>query len=209
MRRHFLIALVAALAVAMAADTISQAQTQSAAPSTQGTATQDTSRTPISVAELRRALGEPVTVTATVAAVDYEKRIVVLRDKDGKDHALYVDQDIRRFADVKAGDSIRATYYMSLATRIVQPGETPTTGLTDRVVGTTGTNPGGTASAQQRWVVTVDAVDTTEKTLMVTGEQGRKFTFKVEDANRLAMVKAGDRIEVVLTAALLLSVEPQ
>jgi hypothetical protein len=43
---------------------------------------------------------------------------------------------------------------MSIASRVLQPGEVGRTGATEAVVGTAGSEkPGGTASYQQRWTV--------------------------------------------------------
>lgn len=163
---------------------------------------------PISVEELKKALGSPTTMTATVAAIDYDSRVVVLRDEKGIDQALYVGDEVTRLPQVKVGDRVRATFYMSLASRILRPGEQVRTGATEAVVGTTGRDrPGGTASYQERWTVTVNAIDTAQQTISVTGEKGRSFTFKVADPAKLANAKVGDRLEIDFTAALLLSVE--
>jgi hypothetical protein len=159
-------------------------------------------QSPISVEELRKALGSPTVVTATVAAIDYDDRVVVLRDEN------YVGDEVKRLPNVKVGDKVRVTFYMSLASRVMQPGEASRSGATEAVVGTTGRDrPGGTASYQQRWTVTVNAVDTAQQTVTVTGEKGRIYTFKAADPSKLANVKAGDRLEIDFTAAAIVNVE--
>jgi hypothetical protein len=162
----------------------------------------------ISVEELKRALGSPTTVTATVAAIDYNDRVVVLRDDQGSDNAIYVGDEVKRLTEVKVGDKVKVTYYMSLASRVMQPGEASRSGATEAVVGTTGRErPGGTASYQQRWTVSVNAVDMAQQTVTVTGEKGRIYTFKAADPSKLATVKAGDRLEIDFTAAAIVNIE--
>jgi hypothetical protein len=170
--------------------------------------TDASTQSPISVEELRKALGAPTITTATVAAIDYDARVVVLRDEKGTDNAIYVGDEVSRLPNVKVGDKVKMTFYMSLASRLLQPGEASRSGATEAVVGTTGRDrPGGTASYQQRWTVTVNAVDTAQQTVTVTGEKGRTFTFKVAEPARLANVKAGDRLEIDFTAAAIINVE--
>ncbi len=164
---------------------------------------------PISMAELKKALGTPETVTATVAAVDFDNRIVVLRTEAGMDRALYVGNEVSRFKNIKVGDRVTLTYYMSLATALLQPGESSKTVAAGAVVpNPSGTKPGGTVAEQVRWVVTVNSVDLKNQTVTVTGEHGRTVTVKAQDKDRIAKLKPNDRIEVVLTAAAVLSMAP-
>lgn len=173
------------------------------------TQTPQTGTPTVSVAELKKALGNPETVTATVVAVDYDERVVMLRNEAGMDRALYVGSEVMKFKNIKVGDRLTITYYMSLATQLVPPGQTPSTGATGALVGTPGsTKPGGTLSEQVRWVVTVNSVDLKNQTVTVTGEKGRTVTVKAENKERLAQLKPNDRLEVVLTAAAVVSMAP-
>jgi Cu/Ag efflux protein CusF len=162
----------------------------------------------ISIPDLKKALGLPQTITATVTALDRDDRIVVLRDQKGIDHALFVGNEVSRLDKVAVGDRLQIVYYMSIASRILQPGEAGRTGATEAVVGTAGLKPGGTASYQQRWTVTVNAVDLAQKTVTATGEKGRTVRFIVDDASKLTNLKAGDRVEIDFTAAAIVSMQP-
>ena len=185
-----LVGVTSTLAAAQQAQTKPQTQTQ----------------TPTSVADIRKALGDPITLKATVSAVDYDDRVMVLRDDKGVDHAVYVGEDVKRLKEVKPGDKVTATFYMSLAANIIKPGDPADAGTRESAVGTGGSRPGGTASLQKRWVVTVGAIDLAQQTVEVTGEQGRRLTLKVDDPAKLARAKTGDRVEVVFTAATIVSV---
>jgi hypothetical protein len=160
---------------------------------------------PVSVAGLKKALGAAETLTATVTAIDPEQQIVVLKGDTGTERTLYLGQDIAKVKNLKVGDRITLKYYMSLGTQLLRPGETTGPGQVGAVAGTAGTR---MVAEQKRWVVTVDSVDKEKGTVTVTTENGRTITFLAEDKNRIAELKPGDRIEVVLTAAAILSVEP-
>ena len=170
----------------------------------------DASPPTLSLEDLRKTLGEPVTVTASVVALDYDERVVVLRDAKMIDRALYVGEDVARLKNMKVGDTVTVTYYMSLASRILKPGEPePAPGTSESIVGTGGgSRPAGTATVQERRLVTVTAIDRQAQTVTVTTEKGRALTVRSNDARKLAELTVGDRVQVMLTAAALVSVIP-
>jgi hypothetical protein len=163
---------------------------------------------PVSVADLRKALGSPETVTATITAIDHEQRMVVLKGESGAERTLFVGPEVTKFKNLKVGDRIKMTYYMSLGTEFVPPGESGKSGRVSAAVGTAGATAGGTIAEQARWLVTVKSVDVEKSIVTVTTEQGRTISFKAEDKNKIAQLKPNDRLEVVLTAAAIVSVEP-
>ena len=163
----------------------------------------------VSLSELKKSLGEPQTIKATVSAIDYDDRVVVLRDDSGKDHSLYVGSEVARFKNIKVGDRLTATYYMSLASRLLAPGEAGASGTVTGAVPTAGGDrPAGTFSEQTRWLVTVESVDVPNQTVALRGEQGRVINVRVADRERLAQVKPGDKLEVTLTAAVIVNMTP-
>ena len=88
--------------------------------------------------EINKALGETVTVTSSVTAIDYEARVVVFCDAQKNERSLYVGEDVKKLQGVKVGDTVnRFPTRCRPATRILKPGEpAPKTGTTDSVVGT-------------------------------------------------------------------------
>ena len=57
-------------------------------------------------------------------------------------------------------------------------------------------------------MVTVNSVDLKNQTVTVTGPKGRTVTVKAENKDRIAKLKPNDKIEVVLTAAAVVSMAP-
>ena len=171
--------------------------------------TAKTPDTAIDAAELKKILGKPETVSATVTAIDYNERMIVLRGESGAVRTLFVGSDVTKFKNIKVGDMVKLTFYMSLATEVLQPGQAPNPRSSSDIVPTTGTaKPAGTMSEQQRWVVTVNEVDLPNQTVTVTTEKGRTIAIKAADKARISKLKPNDKVEVVLTAAAVLSVEP-
>jgi Cu/Ag efflux protein CusF len=150
-----------------------------------------------------------VTVTATIRQIDSTSRIVTFVKADGTEDTLWIGPDIKRFNELKVGDKVTMTYYESLVMGVRKPGDPPLVPkpATTAVTGAGGALPGGTAAAQQMMTVTVKAVDQTAGSITVTTAGGRTISRKVDDKSRLTGVKAGDKIDIVYTEALLASVE--
>ena len=67
-------------------------------------------------------IADSVSVTATVEAVDLEKRIVTLKDENGVVRDLKVGEDVKNLAQVKKGDQVVATYHEAIAYEVFKPG---------------------------------------------------------------------------------------
>ena len=52
----------------------------------------------------------PVTVTATIEAIDQTNRIVTLKGPGGNLVDTYVDDSFKRFNELKVGDQVKAQY---------------------------------------------------------------------------------------------------
>ena len=67
--------------------------------------------------------------------------------------------------------------------------------------------PAGTVAVQDKATVTVKAVDPAVPSITVTTADGRTVTRMVEDKKNIEGVKAGDRIDITFTRALVTSIE--
>ena len=67
--------------------------------------------------------------------------------------------------------------------------------------------PGGTRAKQRTITATITAIDTAVPSVTFTGPNGWKYTSRVQDTAALAKVKVGDKVDVVWTEAVLVSVE--
>jgi Cu/Ag efflux protein CusF len=171
-------------------------------------AAQDPAQKPAQDAGKAQMSSTPVTLTATIEAIDQTNRIVTLKGPKGNLAELYVPERYTRFSELKVGDEVKATYYDTLAVNVRKPGDpAPTAGVS----GTTTPRPGGTGGtfAQQATVsVTVEAIDPAVPSVTVKGPKGDVMSFRVQDPKRLEGVKVGDTVDITYTRALLISVDP-
>jgi len=66
-------------------------------------------------------VAETITMKATVEAIDYDTRMVVLRGPEGNTLTTKVDDRVKRFNDVKLGDEIVVQYTRAFAISVREP----------------------------------------------------------------------------------------
>lgn len=152
-----------------------------------------------------------VSVTATVEAVDLQRREITLRGPRGNVLTLDVDERVRRLHEIEAGDHVTAGYYVSLATEIREPTpeerDAPLTVVAGAGKAPPGTSPAAGGLQRIKAVVTVEDIDRTARTATVKGPLGNYLTVQVLDPARLQKVRLGDTVVVTYTEALAISVE--
>ena len=151
-----------------------------------------------------------VTVFATVEKVDVADRTVTLRGPDGTIETLRVPPEARNLAQVKKGDAVVATYCQSVAFEIVKPGEAKL-GVTAEE-GAARAEPGERPGAIGARIVTIVAdivkLDRQNSTAVLKGPEGKTMTVNVENPENFDKVKVGDRVEITLTEAVAIDVQP-
>jgi Cu/Ag efflux protein CusF len=150
---------------------------------------------------------ESVTLKATIEAIDKATRMVTLKGPKGNSVAVYADERVKRFDELKVGDEVTATYSESVALSVRKPGEAAPPKQTESVTPRAG-KPGATATVQQTITVSVEEIDRPAKTVTVKGPEGGVHTFRVRDLKNLQGVKVGDKVDISFTQALLLKVDP-
>ena len=148
------------------------------------------------------------TVTATIQAIDATNRLVTLKFDDGTVDTVWAGPEVKRFSELKVGDKVTFRYHESAVVQLHKAGETaPASSASQAITRSAGPKPGGTMAKQMTATVTVETVDPATPSITVTTEDGRHVTYHVEDKKNLEGVKAGDRIEITYTRALMVSVQ--
>jgi hypothetical protein len=151
------------------------------------------------------------TFTATVLAVDLEKRELTLGDQNSEGITFVVDERVKRLDEIMPGDKIKMEYYLSLVSEIREPTETekdaPLTVLEDLAKAPADTSPAGGGLRQIRAVVTVKDIDLERNLVTIKGPMGRYLTLKPLYPERLKLVKVEDTVIITYTEALILSLE--
>jgi Cu/Ag efflux protein CusF len=148
-------------------------------------------------------------MTAKIEAIDKTARLVTLKDMEGDTETIKCGPEVKRFDELKVGDTVTFRYYESIAYAIRKPGQP--SGLPAQtgpsVTRGQGPKPGGTIAQQETATVTVKSIDAKVPSITVLTEDGRTVSFKVEDKKNLKDVKAGDKVEVTYTEAVMISVK--
>ncbi len=156
-----------------------------------------------------------VSATATIQAIDSTTRSITFKDETGIEDTYVAGPEIKRFDELKVGDTVKMTYYESVFLQVRKAaGAAGTTGakpadatLDAAVTRGKGALPGVTGAVQEKMTVTVKAIDPALPSLTVTTPDGRTITRKIEDKKNLDGVAVGDLIDITYTRALLTSVE--
>lgn len=159
------------------------------------------------MAQAKTIMSEMRVETGIVEAIDPATRKVTIKKADGTVVTTVAGPDITRFGEVKVGDKITARYYDTIVLRLKRPGASEVASATRGTTGSDQTTPGGTKARQMTLTVTITAIDPTTPSITFTGPEGWKYTSKVQDSEALAKVKVGDKVDIVWTEALLVSLE--
>ena len=156
-----------------------------------------------------------ITGTATIQAIDSTTRAITLRDESGVEDTYVAGPEVKRFAELKVGDTVKMTYYESVIVQVRKPGAKVGTtgakpadpGLDAAVTRGQGALPSATAAVQEKMTATIKAIDTAGQSVTVTTADGRTVTRRIEDKKNMEGLAVGDQIDLTYTRALLTSVE--
>jgi hypothetical protein len=161
----------------------------------------------MAMAQSKTITSEMRTDTATVEAIEASTRTLTLKKADGSYLTTVAGPDVTRFAEVKIGDTVNVRYYENVVIRLKRPGESDVVSSTKGTTGSEQVLPGGTRAKQVTITATITAIDLTTPSITFTGPHGWKYSSKVQDTEALAKVKVGDKVDIVWTEAMLVSVE--
>jgi len=167
-------------------------------------AAKDAAKAPQSVSE-----GNVVHMAGKIVAIDSTTRQVTV-EVEGRLRTFPVKPDVKRFGELKVGDTLAADYYEAVVMEVRKPGapapQAASGGEVMRVPGLA-VRPSGALVQQQVASVEVKAIDTKTPAITVLTEDARVLTMKVRYPERLKAVKVGDKIDVTYTEALIVKID--
>jgi Cu/Ag efflux protein CusF len=161
---------------------------------------------PAAWAQIKELPGERITASGTVEAIDHTSRVLSLKNEEGEIVTLDVPAGAKRFAEIKVGDKVTATYYDNVTVRLKKAGEAPVDKEEAAVTPGTGAKPGATAATQRTMTAVIEAIDPAVPSITFKGPKGWKYSRRVLDKNVLKQVKVGDQVDFTWSEALLLEV---
>lgn len=157
-------------------------------------------------------VGDTIERTLNVQSVDYANRIVTLMGDEGA-VIVFAGPEVRNLDQVRPGDRVRVQYREAIAAQLVKPG-TGVPGVQSAVATTRalpGERPFAATAQETRMTVKVYDVDTVANVVEVTGPSGYNRRVKVMDPKAREFIrglKPGDQVELTITEAAAISVEP-
>jgi Cu/Ag efflux protein CusF len=153
---------------------------------------------------------EMVTATATVKKLDLKTRMVTLERADGSRITFRAGESVRNLPQVKVGDEVMATYYESLAYAVKKAGSGAVGASVEEEAtrAKLGERPGAARGQVTTVTNRIEAIDKSASTVTLKGPDGESFTVKVRDPKNLERVAVGDLVEITLTEAVAVSVDP-
>jgi Cu/Ag efflux protein CusF len=147
--------------------------------------------------------------TATIEAISHDTREITLKTQDGQMETMVAGPEIKRFGELKIGDTVTFRYMESTAFVIRKAGQpAPVAPSSDTAMSRgTGARPSGTISKQQTATVTIKAIDLKVPSVTVLTDEKKTVSFKVDNVKNLEGLKVGDKVDITYTEAIMISVK--
>jgi hypothetical protein len=151
-----------------------------------------------------------ITMYATVQNVDAGKRKVTLKGFDGTTETIKVGDEVRNLPQVKKGDNVVVTYYQSAAFEVLKKGDKrPAASLAEGAGrAKEGEMPGALGASVVTVVADIVKLDREGRTATLKGPEGNLFSVDVQNPDNFDKVKVGDKVEITLTEAVAIDVQP-
>ena len=149
-----------------------------------------------------------VSATATVEAIDMEKRVVTLKGDQGRIFDVRVAPRAKNLAQLKKGDLVTVKYYEAVSAKVYKAGEAPavTRESTSVEMAKAGEQPGGKLASESTITATIESVAMEKSSVTLKTTEGKTLIVKVEEPQLLANVKAGDEVVVTYSEAYAISI---
>lgn len=155
------------------------------------------------------AVGQVVSLTATVEAIDAKNRTVTLKGPGGQVVDIEAGKEAKNFDQIKVGDKVQVDYYESVALFLGKPGEKPSEDTTTAVHGAEkGQTPGAVAVSTTEVTATIQAIDKAKRTVTLKNPNGVSETVAVPaEMKNFDSLKVGDSVHARFTQALAMAIK--
>ena len=150
-----------------------------------------------------------VKIKASVENINSEKREVTLKGPQGNLVTVTASEAVKRFDEIKVGDTVRAEYLTFLRAEFREPTAeekaTPLVVLAEAGRAPKEVAPAGVVGAVVKAVVKVVAINTEEKKVAIQGPRGNFLVLPVRDEAVLNNLKVGEVVIMTYAEAVALS----
>jgi hypothetical protein len=155
-------------------------------------------------AQVRELPTQTTTIAGTIETIDQSKRAMNIKTADGKFVAVSVPDSVTRFNELKVGDKLKATYNNNVMVRLKPAGEAAVDAAD---TGYASSQTSGTQVIVRRMTASIVAIDKGASSISFEGPNGWKYSRRVVDPTVFDQVKVGDRVDIIWSTDLTVSVE--
>jgi len=149
------------------------------------------------------------TVIGTVADINYDTRVITLRDSNGETFTIAASPEIARLKEIRKKDVIKVDFMKSVAI-FVQPGDKEVASLEGSqsvIVRNKTRKPSGQWTGTSVVTATVFTINQAKRTAVLRSAEGEEFMVDIApDVKNLENVKKGDQVVVRITRTIGLAV---
>jgi len=151
-----------------------------------------------------------VVVSATVEAIDYERRTITLKGPGDKTVTLKASKKVKYLDEIKKGDLVSAEYLDTVAVIVRKPdGKSRPGYLKEVTVAPRGKSSDGLPVDTVELLGTVEAIDHDNRTVTFKGADGIVQTYKVDErVARFRYLVKGDKVYIKATEPLAVQIKP-
>lgn len=151
-----------------------------------------------------------IVVTATVEAIDHERRTITLKGPDSKAVTLRAGRGVKKFGEIRKGDLVSAEYLVAVAVVVRKPdGVSPPGFLRDVSVAPRGRETDGQPVDTVDILGMVESVDHEKRTVTVKGNDGVEHPYRVDvRVKKFRNILKGDKVSVRATEPLAVRIMP-
>lgn len=152
---------------------------------------------------------ETIERTATIEAISHDTREITLKNKEGRMETVVAGPEVKRFSELKVGDTVTFRYQESTAFSIRKAGEKAPAApaAAASVERGSGARPSATMTQTQTATVTVKAIDPKVPSVTVLTDEKKTVTFRIADPKNIEGLKVGDKVDITYTEAVMISVK--
>ncbi len=144
-----------------------------------------------------------------VLAIDHEKHTVQLKDASGFTQTITVGEEARNFSQLAVGDIVDVNRSKTVKIKTFGADAVNAGAEVATIFARTpeGQKPGGAIVGSEVVVVTIAAIDLENSLVTLEDKEGHTSVLKPEIPSNLKKVKVGDKVAIMLTQTLSISIE--
>ena len=148
------------------------------------------------------------TATASIVAIDLDKRIVTLKGKKGRVFDVKVAPEAKNLAKLRKGDLVTVKYHEAVSAKVYKAGEAPavTKESGSLELAKAGEQPGGKLTLESTVTATIESIDMEKPSVTLKTMDGKTLIVKIEEPQLLANVNVGDEVVITYSEAYAISI---